>query len=117
MFINDLGLEIRKAQRKLYIIAPPKSRKKNKSLRYQIMNLMIPSTGYKDNFILFLSAVQPDCLHNEHTRHEHMQKTKGNLKLLKDLGWQVTSVNPGNTFSLTSSKILYTELFMFLNGN
>lgn len=65
----------------MYNVHHLKNRKKNKSLRYQIMNLMIPSTGHKDNFILFLSALQPDSLHNLHTRHEHTQKTKENLKI------------------------------------
>lgn len=81
------------------------------------MNLMIPSTGHKYNFILFLSAFQPNSLHNELTTHEHKRMTKENFKLVEDLGWQVTFLKPGNSFSLTSSKILYTVLFMFLNGN
>lgn len=38
---------------------------------YQIMNLMIPSTRHKDNFILFLSTFQPDGLHMKHGQKEY----------------------------------------------
>lgn len=37
-----------------------------KNMGYHIMNLMIPSTRHKDNFILFLGAFQPDSLHILH---------------------------------------------------